>query len=545
MSDSASKRPKAYSYVRFSTPEQEQGDSLRRQLEKAQQYAEKHNLELDTSLRDTGISAYRGANATKGKLRRFLDLVETGAVPEGSYLLIESFDRISRQGAWETWPTLQEIINAGVTIVTLANGEKEYSRERLNADPFAIFEMVMVLIRAKEESDTKAGRLKAAWSNKRTRAADGKPLTRMLPGWLRLNEKTGKIELIPERAKVVRRIFRMALKGTGKLTIAETLNREGVPTFDLASSKTDKRRRSGFWQPSYVLKILANPAVTGTLIPYTSEEDGERKKRRVPLDPIPNYYPKVIDAETFDRVRTLLKESAAPLRGRHSCKEIKNVLGGLLRCPLCGTGMARIQKGPKNGPVRLVCSNAKVGGGCKYHTVKFDDVEHAFFQNASYIIGTAPSGEDATAEEERLAEVEAALEGTDTAIQNILEMVQRGGKSPTLTRRLKELEAGQSETRKEAERLHRIIGQKSDRVVAKRLGDLREALESEPLNLGRINALLRMLFSQVVVDYQRGTLDFQWRHGGETSVVFAWVQKGKQKPAPPAAQPRRKGSTAA
>jgi DNA invertase Pin-like site-specific DNA recombinase len=42
--------PRAYSYIRFSTPEQSKGDSLRRQLEKSKKYAEENGLILDSSL---------------------------------------------------------------------------------------------------------------------------------------------------------------------------------------------------------------------------------------------------------------------------------------------------------------------------------------------------------------------------------------------------------------------------------------------------------------------------------------------------------------
>src|SRR5215212_1187114 len=41
---------RAYSYVRFSTPEQALGDSERRQVEGAQRYAAENNLVLDESL---------------------------------------------------------------------------------------------------------------------------------------------------------------------------------------------------------------------------------------------------------------------------------------------------------------------------------------------------------------------------------------------------------------------------------------------------------------------------------------------------------------
>ena len=56
--------PRAYSYVRFSTPQQAAGDSLQRQKDKAAKYALEHGLTLDTELKmmDLGVSAHRGKN---------------------------------------------------------------------------------------------------------------------------------------------------------------------------------------------------------------------------------------------------------------------------------------------------------------------------------------------------------------------------------------------------------------------------------------------------------------------------------------------------
>ena len=52
----------AYSYIRFSSPEQARGDSLRRQTELRNAWLEKSGVFLDTglTLRDEGVSAYSG-----------------------------------------------------------------------------------------------------------------------------------------------------------------------------------------------------------------------------------------------------------------------------------------------------------------------------------------------------------------------------------------------------------------------------------------------------------------------------------------------------
>jgi hypothetical protein len=66
--------------IRFSTPQQKLGDSLRRQTEKAAKYAAEHGLTLDTELKmtDAGVSAFRGKNASTGALGGFVRAVESG-----------------------------------------------------------------------------------------------------------------------------------------------------------------------------------------------------------------------------------------------------------------------------------------------------------------------------------------------------------------------------------------------------------------------------------------------------------------------------------
>jgi hypothetical protein len=57
------------------------------------------------------------------------------------------------------------------------------------------------------------------------------------------------------------------------------------------------------------------------------------------------------------------------------------------------------------------------------------------------------------------------------------------------------------------------------------LQGLVEASEQDEVELNRtaINTALKVLFKAVVVDYRTGHLRFQWRQGGESSVMYAWV----------------------
>ncbi len=179
MSNPASSEvPKAYSYMRFSTLEQGKGDSLNRQTMMAREWSEKHGVPLDTELNltDKGVSAYRGANAETGALGAFLDTVKAGTIPRGSWLLVESLDRISRQVVRKAARTIEDIVDAGITVVDLSDGAREYSAEALDSDPTLFLMMALRFMRSNEESTLKGSRVAAEYRNKRKSFAGNEAL---------------------------------------------------------------------------------------------------------------------------------------------------------------------------------------------------------------------------------------------------------------------------------------------------------------------------------------------------------------------------------
>ncbi len=143
-------RAKAYSYLRFSTPDQMKGDSYRRQTEAARNYAEQNGLDLDDALtfRDLGVSAFRGANVIDGALGRFIEAVDTGRVQPGSYLLVENLDRLSRDKIMPALNRFSSLLEKGITVVTLSDG-KVYTEESLNNLPDLMLSL-LVMSRAHE-----------------------------------------------------------------------------------------------------------------------------------------------------------------------------------------------------------------------------------------------------------------------------------------------------------------------------------------------------------------------------------------------------------
>lgn len=355
-------KAKAYSYIRMSTDIQLRGDSLRRQTEASKKYATENDLELveDFKLEDIGVSAFQGKNVAQGSLGKFLALVEEGQVPKGSYLIVESLDRISRQNPHAATALFLQILQAGINIVTLTDSHV-YRADGGNFSDIIV--SVVIMSRAYEESRTKSLRVGAAWENKR-RNIHKRKLTRVAPIWLKLSEDRSSFELIPERAAVLRAIFDEADLGKGSLQIARRLNQEGVPTF--APSKG--------WYESYVSKVLTNRAVLGEFQPH-HYVGGKRVPRG---EPVSDYFPAIVSREQFERIqagRAIRRLKGSGRKGRNNI----NLFQGVARCGYCNGRMMIVNKGdgPKGG-VYLRCDNARRGADCKASNWPLDHFETAF-----------------------------------------------------------------------------------------------------------------------------------------------------------------------
>jgi DNA invertase Pin-like site-specific DNA recombinase len=327
----------AYSYIRFSTPEQRKGDSLRRQTEAAQAWCDRNNARLDvaTTLHDLGTSAFRGAHRKspdRNNLAAFLKLVEDSKVPRGSYLIIESLDRLTREHIRPALTLLLNLIEAGVRIVQLKPVEVIYDDETL--EPMTLMMALMELSRGNSESKMKSERVGAAWSNKRVQARNGKLATRNLPAWVRIKDMDSDrctLELIPKRAEVVARIFKLAASGLGQMRICQILTQDGVaawgrPTNDKKIAEYEERRRAegkppltakeraafdrpGYWHRGewrtpawtrgYVGMILRDRRALGEYLPRARRglADGSA---------IVDYFPTVVDETTFNAARAAL-----------------------------------------------------------------------------------------------------------------------------------------------------------------------------------------------------------------------------------------------
>jgi DNA invertase Pin-like site-specific DNA recombinase len=526
------RRRKAYSYSRFSTPEQGKGDSLRRQTAMAADYAARHNLDLDDDLtfRDLGVSAYRGKNAATGKLGEFVAAVEHGRVEQGAVLLVENLDRVSRQAPLDAIMLLNKIVSSGVSVVTLTDS-REYTQDTLRRDPMTLMIAVMTAIRANEESERKAQRLRESWIGKKAKAKK-EIITAMAPCWLKPNaDRTGWDE-DKAKVKVVKRIFDLTQQGVGVNKIAMTLNAEGVP----AIGRTRRRRADapgagapGKWQVTFIQKLLANPAVIGEFHDHRREynHDSGKYTRTSTGEVIKGYFPRIIDTAIFRKIGVQLSSRRNKTKPRNG--KVTNLFAGLCRCPRCAGTMTSVNKG-NGAKVSLVCAKAKIGAGCHYHAVRLHDVETAFLDAADDLSRHVPTGNGKLDAELRRteAEVEECANSLDAEQE-----LYRKQPSQFLAKYIREGERLLEALTTRLRLLGAVAESANNKVLDARARELAAALPSPfgitakdgtetpaPANKEAINAILHRIFDHVVIDYDRGNLVINWRNAAKTRIKY-------------------------
>lgn len=314
---------RVFSYLRYSRGHQRKGRSEKRQTTTASDYCARRGWELDNTLyADRGVSGFKGAHAATGQLGAFLKDITAGKVKPGDVLIVESLDRLSRQDIDDAYDLFRGILRAGVEIVTL-DPERHYTRDSLKQIT-GIIEPLVIMARANEESERKSSRGKDVWALRRSQAKEQKkPTNGACPKWLRYDKTAKKFLPILERVAVVKRIFAMCIEGKGCRQIAATLNREGVPPF------------ARLWEISAVGRLLRSRSVMGE---YQPKVRGQKRRTAVG-EAIPDYYPQVIDPETFWRAQGMLESrNVLKVRGQEG-KGVANLFTGLLWCAEDGSSM--------------------------------------------------------------------------------------------------------------------------------------------------------------------------------------------------------------
>jgi DNA invertase Pin-like site-specific DNA recombinase len=464
-----------YSYIRFSSPEQQKGDSLRRQTEATEAWCKRNGVRLDTSLtlRDLGKSAFRGSHRDdKAALGAFLRAINQGKVKKGSYLVLENLDRLSREQEVPACHLLTSILMAGVKVVQLFPGEMILTEQ---SNGWELMRAVMELSRGHGESEVKSKRNGAAWEKRRRLAREGKDiLTHQLPAWI--ERVDGVLQLIPAKAAAVHRVFELAAQGMGAGLIVKAMIAEKLP--GLGSS--------GLWSRAYISLLLKDRRALGEIQP--------RFRNGKPAgDPIVGYFPAVVSQSEWDAARAGCRGRKQP-RGRVG--EHVNVFAGLLKNAREGDTYYMGARS-NNGKHRRVLIAAKaMENGSPVYGFDFDVFERAVLSQLkeippAEILGDAPGQNEITALSIELGNVRAQNENIAT------EMIVNP-KLKALVKAAEALDAKEKQLTEKLDDLRRQAGHSNGESWGEAMS-LVDALEAAP-DPKEARLKLRMLLRQHVTE---------------------------------------------
>lgn len=310
----------AISYQRISSAKQIDGTGIDRQDKAAKRWAADNGYTLLTGdWVDSGLSGWTGENRTVGALGRIIDGLRSGHIPPGTVLLIEQWDRLSREHRKKATRLIEDLLDDGLSIVTLNDGQV-WSASEYDDDISLPIRLMLSLEQAHKFSENLSRRITAAWVSNTEKVKAGTRLrSKAIPRWLKLigSLDDGHFEVIPEVAATVTEVFSRFAEGEPSNAIANDLRNREVPLISGRHSQ---------WRSGNIRRIVSSKAPYGIL----ELGKGRKNERVLTGEVVHDYFPRIVDEETQRRVLFRLNKPSAsgPIKGQ-THRPTKAILTGL------------------------------------------------------------------------------------------------------------------------------------------------------------------------------------------------------------------------
>jgi len=518
-------------YTRVSTEEQaEKGTSPDVQRDACLAMAQAAGAEVVAVCPDLGFSGTR--YTSRPGIMEALRRIEAG---EANLLIATKVDRLGRT-ARVIVDIVERVLKAGGQVLT-----QDY---RFDGGPagqmlLGVFAGMAGMEHAAIRERTKSGAVR--------RAQEGvQPQRSRSPLGLHVVTKSEKLRglypdaapgtyLLTHAAPTVAGMFARYAGGQSLREVCRWLNGEGTQT----------QFGGAYWRPSQLKKVLVNPCYKGEATygkhRRRTEEVGTKTVQHMDIQDtylsVP--CPAIVSPDTWAAVQARLSEGRAVYGGN---PERRHLLGGLLRCPLCGRGMhgrkrERINKGKLTLEHLYACPDQRASrnpGGvvCNKEMVSGADVEAAILRGVEHLASRSELASLALAAyRQREADafdpaeagtVEAALRSLKARERATVEAQVAGiqaGADPAayadafehireergrLSARLAQLQQAQGQP-------PRAKGEDEAALLARALADVSRVLSSQRLTDGKKHDLLARVIAGIVPEGQSETGEARYR----------------------------------
>jgi len=339
-------------YVRVSTEEQRERQSIVTQREFGSRYCDLHELPIHETYADDGVSGTVALESRPGGIR----LLEAARQHKFDQLLVYKLDRLGRD--------TRLILNA------VAELEKHGVRVRSMTEEFdtatATGRLMLTMLSGFAAHERELIRERSVEGTKRLAEA-GAWLGGIVPYGYRKRGDRGQSRIVvsdeplpgPElsEAEVVRTIYRMS--GSEKKScqkIADHLNRTGIPCGSAendAGTGKRTRRTAPIWRPAYIRNMIVNQTYMGQ---HLYGKRSTSRSRKV----IVREVPAIVSEEVWQAAQQTLRSN------RTNCKRNTKrtyLLRGLIKCGLCGLTFSGIPTKPPQRDHYYRCNGRQAARG--------------------------------------------------------------------------------------------------------------------------------------------------------------------------------------
>ena len=319
-----SKEEEGKTSVERSKSIQNQIDICRRYIDEEKKKYENIKFNIVAELFDDGIS---GTTFERNDFKELIKMIES---KQANMVITKDQSRFGREhieadNYMEKW-----FPEHNVRFVAIIDGVDTYAKELANND-MAPIKNWMNEMYAKHTS-------KAVKATKRENAKKGIWNGGEPPLGLQIDKNNkGKLIIEPMGAKIVKKIFSLALQNKNPNQIADILIKENIPMPTII--KKNKRRLNldlkDLWDRNTIKNILENEMYIGTMVQSKTTTLSHKSKRIVYLPKedwvcVPNKVPVIIDKKDFNNVQLLLKHNKNVTTNSYDY-----LLKGLLKCSEC------------------------------------------------------------------------------------------------------------------------------------------------------------------------------------------------------------------
>jgi len=329
---------RAAAYIRVSTMMENQEDSYENQkqhfeelLAKNEQY-ENAGIYSDYGISGTSIRNREGLQSLlldckKGRINR---------------IYCKSLSRFARN-ALEFLEILSVLRENGVTVY--------FEKENLDTAK-SLNDIVVATLAAVAEEESISISENIRWGNTKRytvgevpneliygyRWADSNTL--MLSGY-----KYRNIEVVPEEAEVLRRVFEEVAAGKHYINIVRMLNAEKVTPPLRKSDGSGEAKRCRKWLGRHIYNIITNERYTGTVrtqktfVSDPLKHNVKRNKGNLEQHIVPSHHPAIITQELYKQVQAVVEKNSGIYGNNDTGTRRVQILTGVLVCPNCGRNL--------------------------------------------------------------------------------------------------------------------------------------------------------------------------------------------------------------